>query len=69
MDELMPTLCLGPSDTGERFINISNDRPTCLWCAGGHAEVMYLFNAHFRSFSSPLFFFLPLCMSECRLRD
>lgn len=41
MDELMPTLCLGPSDTEEGLINIyTSGLPAC--GVRRDAEVMYL---------------------------
>lgn len=65
MDELMATLCLGPSDTEERLINIyTSGLSTCLWCEGRCGSDVFV-DTYFQGFLSPLFSLL--FMSEYRL--
>lgn len=61
MDELMPTLCLGPSYTEGGLINIyTSGLPAC--GVRGDAEVMYLLTHICKAFCV-LCFFCFLCMS------
>lgn len=61
MDELMATLCLGPSDTEERLINIyMSGLPAC--GVRGDAEVMYL-STHISKAFCLLCFSCFLCLS------